>query len=141
MCSEAISYCVDLEGGVIWEFWRGSVSIEELRSYWTVLLLDSEALALRRCVADLRDCQIEFSGPQWIELLERFIVGSVPLIGWRSAIVVDRSHHFGLARQFLSNASGVIEGAIFDRPDAALAWLLDPSIEPPRISGTTFSHR
>lgn len=119
-----ITYSLDPDYGMIWECWRGTVTLDELESFWSVLSSDHEARTRRRTFADLRFSDPQFSSEQWIHLLDLFHLPDSPFLGWRCAIVTSEAPVRQLARQFLDYGAATVEGEIFDCPGAALAWLV-----------------
>jgi len=118
-----ITYHADIEKRVVFETWTGAINVPELRSHWEVCLTDPDVLAIKRTLVDLRECEILFSGAEWVNQLERFVLGNPVVPGWLTAIIVNKSYIHGVARQFLTYTSGVLTGEIFNSSDAALAWL------------------
>ncbi|MBX9609388.1 MAG: hypothetical protein K2Y51_24460 [Gammaproteobacteria bacterium] len=119
-----ITYAVDADYRMIWECWRGNVTLDELESFWTALSRDEEACAHRRTLADIRFCDPQFSSEQWIHLLDLFHLPDTPFQGWRCAIVTTEARVQQLAGQFLAYGAETVEAEIFDCAAAALLWLL-----------------
>ena len=96
----------------------------DLADHWKRLLVDPDALAIRRTLVDLRDCQIEFSGEQLFDLVRTLVEPLLHGSDWRSALLVGGTVHFGVSRQYQSFAQLYSKDAIFHEEDAALRWLL-----------------
>lgn len=119
----SIDYSIDDAYGVIFETWHGAVTRDVLLAFWRGFLTDARVLALKRSLVDLRDCEIRFSGEEWVRMIESCLLGKPQIQGWRVAIVVDRPQVHGIARQFLGNTADVTHGELFEHSDQALAWL------------------
>ena len=118
-----ISYQVDAAGGLILETWSGVITRDVLLAHWRQYLADPAVLAIKRTLVDLRDCDVQFSGEEWLRLIESCVLNRPDIGGWKSAIVVDKPHLHGIARQFLGHAAQLAHGELFEQPDQAIAWL------------------
>ena len=118
-----IHYHVDIAGGLIHETWAGVITRDILLAHWRVCLADPAVLAVKRTLVDLRDCDVHFSGEEWLRLIEGCVLNRPELGGWKSAIVVDKPHLHGIARQFLGHAAQIAHGELFEQADQAVAWL------------------
>lgn len=118
-----ISYHVDAAGGLILETWSGEITHEVLLGHWRRFLADPAVLAVKRTLVDLRDCDVHFSGEEWLRLIEGCVLNRPDLSGWKAAIVVDKPHLHGIARQFLGHAARITHGELFEQRDQAVAWL------------------
>ena len=119
-----ISWSVDVERHVIRVKWRGIVTAGDLGNYFRKMMSDANALAICRCIADLRGAEIQLSGRD-VQAVIRDVVR--PLLGgrtWTSAIVADDAVAFGTSRQYEAYSQGFNRSAIFDDEVQALAWLL-----------------
>ena len=119
-----INYSIDKAKGIISEVWTGEVTAIDLAAHWTQLLADADALAIRRTLVDLRNCEIVFSGDQLFDLIRTVAEPALNGRDWRSALLVGGSVHFGVSRQYQSFAQMYSKDAIFHDKDAALKWLL-----------------
>ena len=119
-----ITYSIDKSHRIISEVWSGEVSAMDLADHWQRLLVDPDALAIRRTLADLRDCEIAFSGEQLFDLVRTVVEPALNGRDWRSALLVGGSVHFGVSRQYQAFAQMYSKDAIFHDEDAALKWLL-----------------
>ena len=118
-----IEYAVASDYGVVVETWLGVITRDVLLDHWRTSLADPRVLALKRTLVDLRDCEAQFSGEEWVRMIESCLLGKPHLVGWKTAIVVDQPQLHGIARQFLGHAAEVIHGELFEHIDQALAWL------------------
>lgn len=118
-----ISYHVDAAGGLILETWSGVITRDVLLAHWRQCLADPAVLAVKRTLVDLRDCDVQFSGEEWLRLIEGCVLNRPDLLGWKTAIVVDKPHLHGIARQFLGHAARLTHGELFEQPDQAATWL------------------
>lgn len=118
-----IRYHVDAACGLIHETWSGVITRDVLLSHWRQYLADPAVLAVKRTLVDLRDCEVRFSGEEWLQLIEGCVLNRPDLGGWKSAIVVDKPYLHGIARQFLGHAGQIAHGELFEQPDQAAAWL------------------
>jgi hypothetical protein len=119
-----ITYSTDKRKGIISEVWTGKVAAMDLAAHWSQLLADADALAVRRTLVDLRNCEIEFSGEQLFDLVRTVVEPGLNGRDWRSALLVGGSVHFGVSRQYQAFAQMYSKDAIFRDKDAALKWLL-----------------
>jgi hypothetical protein len=119
-----ISYSIDHERRFIVETWTGDVAEADLAAYWRRYLDDPEVLAVRRTLVDLRNCRILFRGEQLANLIDRIVRPALDGRDWKTAILVGGPLQFGVSRQYQAFAETYSRDAIFDRQDAALAWLL-----------------
>jgi hypothetical protein len=119
-----ITYSIDKHLGIISVVWTGEVTAADLSAHWTQLLADADALAIRRTLADLRNCEIAFSGEQMFDLVRTVVEPALNGRDWRSALLVGSSVHFGVSRQYQSFAQMYSKDAIFHDEAAALKWLL-----------------
>jgi hypothetical protein len=123
-----ITYRLDRDAGIIEETWTGSVSIQQLRDYWTGYLADPEVIALRRTVVDMRAADIDFTGAELASLVQSVL----PVLGelrWLSALVVSHPVQFGVGRQYQAFAETYSKDAIFENIDSAKTWLQAQSLE------------
>ena len=98
-------------------------SATDLADHWKRLLVDPDALAIRRTLVDLRNCELAFSGEQLFNLVRTLVEPALNGRDWRSALLVGGSVHFGVSRQYQSFAEMYSKDAIFHDEDAALKWL------------------
>jgi hypothetical protein len=119
-----ISYLIHEQKGFIAETWSGDIASADLAAYWRKYLIDSDVLALRRTLVDMRRCRILFSGEELSNLVHGIVLPIIRDADWRTAIVVSDSVQFGVSRQYHVFAEAYSRDAIFDEPDAALKWLL-----------------
>src|SRR4051812_1821529 len=99
-----ITYSIDKHNGIISEAWTGEVSAKDLAAHWKHLLADPDALAIRRTLVDLRNCDIAFSGEQLFDLVRTLVEPTLNGRDWRSALLVGGSVQFGVSRQYQSFA-------------------------------------
>lgn len=118
-----ITYSIDERHGIITEVWTGEVSATDLADHWKRLLVDPDALAIRRTLVDLRNCELAFSGEQLFNLVRTLVEPALNGRDWRSALLVGGSVHFGVSRQYQSFAEMYSKDAMFHDEDAALKWL------------------
>jgi hypothetical protein len=118
-----IDYAIDKSSGIIVEVWTGEVSAPVLAAHWKRLLADPEALSIRMTLVDLRNCDIQFSGEQLFDLIGTVAVPMLDGRNWRTALLVGKSIHFGVSRQYQAFAEIYSEDAIFHDEGAALKWL------------------
>jgi hypothetical protein len=118
-----ITYSIDKLNGIILEVWTGEVSALVLAAHWKRLLVDPEALTIRRTLVDLRNCDIGFSGEQLFDLIRNLVEPILNGREWRTALLIGKTVHFGVSRQYQSLANTYSKDAIFDDQDAALRWL------------------
>jgi hypothetical protein len=119
-----IDYSIDKFNRIILELWTGEVSSLVLAAHWKRLLADPEALSIRRTLVDLRNSDIQFSGEQLFDLIRTVAEPMLNGRNWRTALLVAKSVHFGVSRQYQSFAVSYSEDAIFQDEDAAWKWLI-----------------
>jgi hypothetical protein len=119
-----ITYSIDHDRRVIFETWTGDVTAADLGEYWKQYLADPDVMAIRRTLVDLRQCRILFKGADLVHLIESVAKPRLAGRTWKTAIVTDRPLQFGISRQYQVFAESYSKDAIFQNPEAALAWLL-----------------
>ena len=119
-----ISYEVDERLRFIDERWSGDIHARDLEAYWIAYLLDPKVVATRTTLVDLRESVLHFNGQELADLINRIVAPRVGAAGWKSAIVVDKPHQFGVSRQYQAFADLYSRDAIFHDRDEALRWLL-----------------
>ena len=131
-----ISYTINRDLGVIFEVWKGDVTVADLQSYWQSYLADPEVLAIRRTVVDLRGANIQFTGNELSNLVAAVVIPVLQGRDWKTAIVVERPVQFGVSRQYQVFAERYSVDSIFYSPNEALYWLLqqgEDRVESPAI--------
>ncbi len=124
-----IAYRIDQSAGIIEETWTGTVTIEHLRDYWRDYLADTDVMALRRTVVDLRAADIAFTGAELASLIRSDVLPVLGGRGWASALVVSHPVQFGVGRQYQAFAETYSTDAIFADVEAATGWLLAQSLD------------
>ncbi len=76
-----ISYHVDVAGGLILETWSGVITRDVLLAHWRQYLADPAVLAVKRTLVDLRECDVQFSGEEWLRLIEGCVLNRPDLGG------------------------------------------------------------
>jgi hypothetical protein len=120
----SITYEVDQKRNVIFETWSGPVDAAELGAYWRAYLADPAVLRCRRTVVDLRKAVVVFKGHELSTLVKTIAEPVLAGRKWRTAVVVDEPHQFGVARQYSVFAEVYSSDEIFRTPEEALAWLI-----------------
>ena len=118
-----ISYSIDHEHGHILEVWTGEIAATDLAAYWRGYLADPQVMALRKTLADLRNCKILFTGKQLFDLVNGIAIPALKGRTWKTAILVEDPGQFGISVQYQAFAESYSRDAIFKNPDDALAWL------------------
>jgi hypothetical protein len=118
-----ITYSIDRENGCVIETWTGDVTARELAALWRRYIADPEVLALRRSLADLRNCRIVFTPDELSQLVTRIALPALQGRRWRTAIVLGDTSHFEMSRQFHAFAESYSQDSVFSTLEAALAWL------------------
>ncbi len=77
-----------------------------------------------RHLNDLRDCRLEFSGNEWLDLVVRYLESGPVHAAWKAAIVVNGVETLGVVNQFIRYAGDLVTAKIFDDMDEADTWLL-----------------
>jgi hypothetical protein len=117
-----ITYEVDAAAGLIREHWAGAVTAEDLAAHWTTLLDDSRVMACLRDVADLRRCQIRFSGEDLRRLTLTLLEPGLRGHRLKVAVLVEHPLQFGVARQHQVFSEAILDVQVFTDADAARAW-------------------
>jgi hypothetical protein len=120
-----ITYKIDSSQGVIIEKWYGSVDVEDVAALWKLKLADKNVLACRGTLADLRDCQLQFSGDELRCKIRTILFPSVGARKIKTAILVSEPLQYGVARQFLAYSDEIGDGQVFTNEIAAYKWLLE----------------
>ena len=119
-----ITSSIDKRNGIILEVWAGDVSATDLAAYWKQLLVDPDALAIRRTLVDLRYGDISFSADELHYLVRTVAEPMLSGRSWRTALLVANSIQHWVSCQYQSFATLYSSDAIFHDKDAALKWLL-----------------
>lgn len=119
-----ISYTIDLQQRVILESWVGPITVGHLREYWTRLMDDPLAMAIRRSVADLRGSDFQFSSDELLHLIQKLLVPKLHGLTWVSALVVDDPSFFGMGQQYQAYAQTFSQNQIFRGRAEAIDWAL-----------------
>jgi hypothetical protein len=120
-----INYEIDRDYKVIVEVWTGDIYADDLKAYWIRYLGDPEVLAIRRTLVDLRQCEIHFNGKQLDSLIQEIVLPVLHRRDWKTAIVVEGAHQFGISRQYQVFAERYSKDAIFHSIEDARKWLLE----------------
>src|SRR5512140_1584897 len=118
-----IRYVVDADQRLIFEIWTGTISAAELGEFWTTLLADPAATAVRRTLTDLREATFAFSSADLANLVQNVLLPRIGTMDWKSAIVVKQLGHYGRAYEFHVLAEQFSRDALFEDYDQALAWI------------------
>ena len=119
-----ITYTVDSDRAIIFEHWSGTVSANELGTYWKHILSDPEVMAIRRTVVDLREATIGFMGWDLEQLIDSVVTPVMKGRTWVTALITGHPVQVGISNQYSVFASHYSKEAIFADPDAAAAWVL-----------------
>lgn len=119
-----ITYSIDRENRVIEEKWTGTIGKDDLADYWKRYLEDPLVLDIRRTIVDLQEAVIIFTGHQMEALITSIVLPALKGRDWKTAIVVDKPHQFGVSRQYQVFAGRYSKDAIFNNMYDARAWLL-----------------
>jgi hypothetical protein len=119
-----ITYWIDPAIGVIFEVWKGDVTAADLRRFWAGYLANPQVMELRRTLVDLREAQIQFTGPELMHLVAAVVTPVLQGRDWKSALVVAGPVQYGVSRQYQVFADHYSQDAIFEDYDAALQWLI-----------------
>ena len=120
----SITYRHDPSLDVVLEEWCGPVSAEEVGRHWAERVADAPTLACSRILADLRTCQVRFTGDELRRMVKASLQPSKRNEPLRIAIVAANPLQYGVSRQFQAFHDEVIESAVFTDPAEALEWLL-----------------
>ena len=118
-----IKYDVDGSKGVVFEYWSGGISAQDVSEHWARLLSDPDALACATSLADVRDAEPRLTDVELRRLVETIAVPILKGKSWKSAILVQKPVQFGMARQFHIFAEAYSKDAIFTDEKAARDWL------------------
>ena len=123
-----ISYTVDTERRLVLETWRGDVDASQLGEYWTKLLDDEQAVAIRRNLSDLSDCEIRLTTEEMWSLVSWILIPRQAGRKWATAIVVGKPSTHSISRHFQAFADTFSHDQIFTDYAAAYEWILRQEI-------------
>ena len=123
-----ISYTIDAGRRLILETWRGDVDACQLGEYWTKLLDDEQAVAIRRNLSDLSDCEIRLTTEEMWSLVSWILIPRQTGRKWATAIVVGKPSTHGISRHFQAFADTFSHDQIFTDYAAACEWILGQEI-------------
>jgi hypothetical protein len=121
-----IKYDIDRPRGIIIETWWGKITKETVAHHWEKCLSDPEVLDCRRTLADLRQTEIAFTGPELEQLVKAVAIPKLTGKKWKTAILVSNSLQFGSSRQYQVFAESFSKDSIFYDETAAILWLNQP---------------
>jgi hypothetical protein len=103
--------------------WEGTVQAEDLAGHWQLLMSDPKAMSCLGSIADLRACELAFSGETFRQLAQTIVQPALKGRLWKTAVVVQKPVHHGVARQFGAFTHGTTQVAIFTDEASAHAWM------------------
>lgn len=118
-----IEYHVEATLGVVFERWTGVITARDVSEHLKALLSDKQALACRRSLADIRECEIQLSGTDVGAATKAIAEPALRGQAWTTAILVQRPVEYGLARQFQALTDTFITTAVFTDESAAREWI------------------
>jgi hypothetical protein len=118
-----ITYEVDA-AGIVFERWAGIVTATEMEAHWTRMVKDPRVIACRGSLADIRECEIRFSGEDLRRMEETILEPVFRGRQLKVAILVKDPIQYGVARQHRAFAGTFTDSAIFTDPSAAREWVL-----------------
>jgi len=119
-----ITYTVDNERNVVWVTWQGDVAGEDYRAHLRTMLEDPDALRVGRSLTDLRQANILLSGAELDAIGQAEAVPRLVGRKWKTAVLVNSPHSYGLARQYEMLSESEATDRVFFDYAAALDWLL-----------------
>lgn len=120
----SIAYEISSVDSLVTETWTGEISIADLRQHWTLLMQDSNALALRRTLADLRGSTVLVSGEELSSAIRELVEPHLNGRDWITAIVVSTPAQFRLSSSYQGSAGAYSHDVIFSTVEEARRWLL-----------------
>ncbi len=122
------TYFIDKRRRVVLETWTGDVTAAMVKSLWKRYLADPEVMAIRRTLADLRQCNLLLTGRDLSHLVDTVAVPGVKGRDWHSAVVVGSPDQYGFSHQFHVFSSIFATNQIFHDYDRALSWILEQDV-------------
>jgi len=122
----AITYRVDAGAGLAFEDWRGVITADDVHAHWTRMVNDPAVLACRGSLADIRECWVDFTGPDLQRLALTVLEPAFRGRQLRVAILVKDPVQYGVARQHRAFSSTFTEAVVFTDAAMAREWLLSP---------------
>ena len=130
-----ITYLVDRERRIVFTTWTGRIGAADLSAYFREYAADAEALAYRRGIQDMRDAEIVFTGQDLQSLTSTLVLPVMRRVGRATtAFIVNRAVQFGSVRQWEAFGDTLVNAAIFEDIESAMAWLL---LQPIPTAGDT----
>jgi hypothetical protein len=127
-----LTYSIDDTRQIVLEVWTGDVTARMVGSLWKKYLADPRVMAIRRTLADLRECNLLLTGQDLSKLVETVAVPGLKGRDWHTAILVARPDQYGFSRQFHVFSHIYNKNQIFYEWDEALRWIVDQKVhEPP----------
>ena len=122
----SLHYTKDLENKIILVTGEGPLTIDDVRAHWRELFQDPAAMKLPRAFVDVRRADIQFTGPEVMELTRTLYVPKTRGRRFKLAMVVSGMVQFGVARQQQMVAEGEHNHRIFTDAEEAMEWLMLP---------------
>jgi len=120
-----ITYQVDATLGIVVARWCGPIPINEVVDYWTALAADKEALACGRAIADLRECELRFTGEELRLMAKQILEPALRGRNWKGAIVVKEPLQYGVSRQYGVYSEAFSNVNVFYSDVLARKWVLE----------------
>jgi len=122
-----ITYEVHDEAGVVLERWTGKITAADVAAHWRAMAGDPRVTSCTRDMADIRECEIEFSGEALRQLVGTILEPAFRGRQVRVAVLVQAAVQFGVARQHRAFAGTFSDVAVFTDELEAREWILSQS--------------
>lgn len=122
-----ITYEIDAEAGIVFERWTGRITATDLAAHWRTMVRDARVTSCTLDMADIRECEIEFSGEAMRQLVETILEPVFRGRQLRLAVLVQAAVQFGVARQHRAFSGTFAEVAVFTDELEAREWILSQS--------------
>lgn len=122
-----ITYAVDAEAGVVLERWTGKITATDVAAHWSSMVSDVRVTSCSVDMADIRECEIEFSGEAMRQLVETILEPVFRGRHLKLAVLVQAAVQFGVARQHRAFSGTFAEVAVFTDELEAREWILSQS--------------
>lgn len=119
-----ITYTIDTSLGIMFAKWSGTITANDLREHWKMLIADSDAMSCNGSISNIGDCCIKFNGTDLNTLTRNILKPAFNGKTWKVAVVVQESYQHGTSRQFASYVTEFANVEIFQDTASALIWIL-----------------
>jgi hypothetical protein len=119
-----ITFKLDTTQGILFEYWRGPITISEVAAYWTALAAGEEVKTSIGSIADVRDCEPKFTGEEFRVLARQILIAVHQGAKRKVAVIVSDPVQYGMSRQHQLFSESFMNVEVFYSEVMALKYVL-----------------